>query len=91
MRKDLLDCGVTQMSACSAVGVGGYMAEKRRRETGEIDPTLTAQFAKNDERSADEIIAWLMSEGLVPSWCTACYRTGRTDSDPRDQAGYGRR
>jgi len=78
MRKDLLDCGVTQMSACSAVGVGGYMAEKRRRETGEIDPTLTAQFAKNDERSADEIIAWLMSEGLVPSWCTACYRSGRT-------------
>ncbi|MDR2551309.1 MAG: [FeFe] hydrogenase H-cluster radical SAM maturase HydG [Desulfobulbus sp.] len=78
MRKDLLDCGITQMSACSAVGVGGYMAEKRRRETGEIDPTLTAQFAKNDERTADEIIAWLMSEGLVPSWCTACYRSGRT-------------
>jgi 2-iminoacetate synthase len=78
MRKDLLDCGVTQMSACSAVGVGGYMAEKRRRETGEIDPNLTAQFDKNDERSADEIIAWLMEEGLVPSWCTACYRSGRT-------------
>ena len=78
MRKDLLDCGVTQMSACSAVGVGGYMAEKRRRETGEIDPSLTAQFAKNDERSADEIIQWLMEEGLVPSWCTACYRSGRT-------------
>ena len=78
MRKDLLDCGITQMSACSAVGVGGYMAEKRRRETGEIDPTLTAQFAKNDERSADEIIGWLIEEGLVPSWCTACYRSGRT-------------
>ncbi|MDD2463633.1 MAG: [FeFe] hydrogenase H-cluster radical SAM maturase HydG [Desulfobulbus sp.] len=78
MRKDLLDCGVTQMSACSAVGVGGYKAEKRRRETGEIDPTLTAQFAKNDERSADEIIKWLIEEGLVPSWCTACYRAGRT-------------
>lgn len=78
MRKDLLDCGVTQMSACSAVGVGGYMAEKRRRETGVIDPDLTAQFAKNDERSADEIICWLMEEGLVPSWCTACYRSGRT-------------
>lgn len=78
MRKDLLDCGITQMSACSAVGVGGYMAEKRRRETGEEDPDLTAQFAKNDERSADEIIQWLMEEGLVPSWCTACYRAGRT-------------
>lgn len=78
MRKDLLDCGITQMSACSAVGVGGYMAEKRRRETGVIDPDLTAQFAKNDERSADEIIHWLMEEGLVPSWCTACYRSGRT-------------
>nr|WP_320012652.1 [FeFe] hydrogenase H-cluster radical SAM maturase HydG [uncultured Desulfobulbus sp.] len=78
MRKDLLDCGVTQMSACSAVGVGGYMAEKRRRETGEIDESLTAQFAKNDERSADELIAWLIEEGLIPSWCTACYRAGRT-------------
>jgi 2-iminoacetate synthase len=78
MRKDLLDCGVTQMSACSAVGVGGYMAEKRRRETGVIDPDLTAQFAKNDERTADEIIHWLIEEGLVPSWCTACYRSGRT-------------
>lgn len=78
MRKDLLDCGVTQMSACSAVGVGGYMAEKRRRETGEVDPTLTAQFSKNDDRSADEIIGWLLAEGLVPSWCTACYRAGRT-------------
>jgi len=78
MRKDLLDCGITQMSACSAVGVGGYMAEKRRRQTGVIDPNLTAQFDKNDERSADEIIAWLMEEGLVPSWCTACYRSGRT-------------
>ncbi len=78
MRKDLLDCGITQMSACSAVGVGGYMAEKRRRETGVIDPDLTAQFDKNDERSADEIIQWLLEEGLVPSWCTACYRSGRT-------------
>lgn len=78
MRKDLLDCGITQMSACSAVGVGGYMAEKRRRETGVVDQELTAQFAKNDERTADEIIHWLMEEGLVPSWCTACYRSGRT-------------
>lgn len=78
MRKDLLDCGITQMSACSAVGVGGYMAEKHHRETGEIDPNLVAQFSKTDERTADEIVFWLMQEGLVPSWCTACYRSGRT-------------
>ncbi|HOO61628.1 MAG TPA: [FeFe] hydrogenase H-cluster radical SAM maturase HydG [Bacillota bacterium] len=78
MRKDLLDCGITQMSACSAVGVGGYYAEKVRRETGKTDPSLMAQFDKSDERSADEIITWLMSEGLIPSWCTACYRKGRT-------------
>lgn len=78
MRKDLLDCGITQMSACSAVGVGGYMAEKKLRETGIADETLVAQFSKNDERTADEIVTWLMSEGLVPSWCTACYRAGRT-------------
>ena len=61
-----------------AVGVGGYMAEKKRRETGIVDETLVAQFSKNDERTADEIVTWLMREGLVPSWCTACYRAGRT-------------
>ena len=59
-------------------GVGGYAAAKHLRETGEHDPDLVAQFDKNDERSADEIVTWLMEEGLVPSWCTACYRSGRT-------------
>ena len=78
MRKDLLDCGITQMSACSAVGVGGYAAEKMFRETGKHDANLVAQFDKNDDRTADEIVTWLMEEGLVPSWCTACYRSGRT-------------
>ncbi len=78
MRKDLLDCGITQMSACSAVGVGGYEAERVLRETGVRDDTLVAQFQKNDDRSADEIVTWLLSEGLIPSWCTACYRSGRT-------------
>lgn len=78
MRKDLLDCGITQMSACSAVGVGGYAAEKKLRETGVPDEGLVAQFDKSDDRTADEIVTWLLSEGLVPSWCTACYRSGRT-------------
>lgn len=78
MRKELLDCGITQMSACSAVGVGGYAAEKRLRETGVQDVGLVAQFDKSDDRSADEIVTWLLTEGLVPSWCTACYRSGRT-------------
>ncbi len=78
MRKDLLDCGITQLSACSAVGVGGYAAERRLRETGVRDEELVAQFDKSDDRSADEIVTWLLSEGLIPSWCTACYRSGRT-------------
>lgn len=77
MRKELLDCGVTQLSACSAVGVGGYAAARREKEGG-IAEELTAQFDKNDERSAEEIVAWLLEEGLIPSWCTACYRAGRT-------------
>jgi 2-iminoacetate synthase len=72
MRKDLIDSGITQMSADSAVGVGGYAVNKIRKETG------VAQFAKSDERSTGEVIDWLLSEGLIPSYCTACYRMSRT-------------
>ncbi len=72
MRKDLIDCGITQMSADSAVGVGGYVVNKMKKETG------VAQFARSDERSAGEVISWMLGEGLIPSYCTACYRMMRT-------------
>jgi len=72
MRKDLIDCGITQMSADSAVGVGGYAVNKLKKEEA------VAQFARSDERSTGEVIGWMLSEGLIPSYCTACYRMSRT-------------
>ncbi len=68
MRKKLIGIGVSQVSGGSAVEVGGYA----RRES------KSSQFEVADNRSAAEIIDWLMDEGVVPSFCTACYRKGRT-------------
>lgn len=68
MRKELIKTGISQISGGSSVEVGGYTT----REKG------GSQFILNDDRSADDIIYWLMEEGLVPSFCTACYRKGRT-------------
>ncbi len=68
MRKELIMRGISQISGGSSVEVGGYAA----REKG------GSQFILNDSRTADDIIYWLMEQGLVPSFCTACYRSGRT-------------
>lgn len=70
MRKELLKYGISQMSAGSSTGVGGY---KEREEGKSI-----AQFELSDERSPIEIIEELMEDGYIPSFCTACYRKGRT-------------
>lgn len=72
MRKELVDCGITQMSADSAVGVGGYAVNKVRQEES------VAQFARSDERSTNQVMDWMISENLIPSYCTACYRMCRT-------------
>ncbi len=69
MRKELIRLGVSQMSGGSSVDVGGY--SKGNHSKG-------AQFITSDERSAQDIIRWIMEEGMVPSFCTACYRKGRT-------------
>ena len=71
MRKKLLKLGVSQISAGSSTGVGGY-AKRERQET------LNPQFLVNDERSAISILSELMDDGYIPSFCTACYRNGRT-------------
>ena len=71
MRKQLLELGISQISAGSSTGVGGYT----KRDNAE---TITPQFLVNDERSALSIIAALMDDGYLPSFCTACYRSGRT-------------
>ena len=71
MRKKLLHLGISQISAGSSTEVGGYA----KRERGEA---LNPQFIVNDERSALSIIAELIDDGYIPSFCTACYRNGRT-------------
>jgi len=71
MRKKLLQLGISQISAGSSTEVGGY-AKRNKNEM------LTPQFLVNDERSATSIISELMDDGYIPSFCTACYRGGRT-------------
>ena len=71
MRKKLLKLGISQISAGSATEVGGYAKRNKNEKT-------TPQFTVNDERSAISIISELMDDGYIPSFCTACYRSGRT-------------
>ncbi len=69
-RSRLLKLGVSQVSGGSRTSVGGYAAEQR--------PHDTEQFDVSDQRSLDEVVRWLMENGHIPSFCTACYREGRT-------------
>ncbi len=70
-RKRVLHLGVSQISGGSRTSVGGYNEETE--EEGD-----TSQFDVSDNRSLDEVVRWLMEMGYVPSFCTACYREGRT-------------
>ena len=77
MRARLLNLGISQMSAGSRTEVGSY--HKGDQETPwENDNAMSGQFSLLDERTLDEVVKDLMSEGFVPSFCTACYRKGRT-------------
>jgi 2-iminoacetate synthase len=71
MRGKLLKLGISQISAGSSTEVGGYAKRARKEITN-------PQFFVNDERTALEIITELMDDGFIPSFCTACYRSGRT-------------
>jgi 2-iminoacetate synthase len=71
MRKKLLRLGISQISAGSSTGVGGYANRERQEQAN-------PQFVVNDERSAPAIISELIDDGYIPSFCTACYRNGRT-------------
>lgn len=73
-REEVIALGVSQISAGSCTGVGGYRKEVESRGNGEP----SAQFAVEDHRSPDEIIRNLCQGGYIPSYCTACYRRGRT-------------
>lgn len=70
VRSKLLRLGVSQVSGGSRTSVGGYTQEER--------PHDTEQFDVSDQRSLDEVVKWLMENGHIPSFCTACYREGRT-------------
>ena len=70
-RERVLHLGVSQISGGSRTSVGGYV-------TPEPDDENSAQFDVSDNRSLDEVVQWLMSMDYIPSFCTACYREGRT-------------
>ena len=69
-RERVLNLGISQISGGSRTSVGGYTTEER--------PEDTTQFEVDDRRTLDEVVNWLMKLGYVPSFCTACYREGRT-------------
>ena len=70
-RKRVLDLGISQISGASCTSVGGYEKKEKPEEN-------SAQFDVNDSRTLDEVVQWLLDLGYVPSFCTACYRAGRT-------------
>ncbi|HCW54082.1 MAG TPA: [FeFe] hydrogenase H-cluster radical SAM maturase HydG [Clostridium sp.] len=70
-REKVLELGVSQISGASRTSVGGYVHQETEEEN-------SAQFDVNDNRTLDEVVSWLMDLGYIPSFCTACYREGRT-------------
>ena len=70
VREKVLPLGVSQISGASRTSVGGYCESVRPHES--------EQFDVSDNRTLDEVVRWLMEMGYIPSFCTACYREGRT-------------
>ena len=70
VRGRALNMGISQISGASRTSVGGYTEEER--------PHDSEQFDVSDQRTLDEVVRWLMEKGHIPSFCTACYREGRT-------------
>ena len=70
-REKVLDLGISQISGGSRTSVGGYVEEEPEEEN-------SSQFDVSDRRTLDEVVNWLLGMGYIPSFCTACYREGRT-------------
>lgn len=70
VRARALSLGVSQLSGGSRTGVGAYTSDERDDDS--------AQFDISDRRTLDEVVGWLLDSGHIPSFCTACYREGRT-------------
>ncbi len=71
VREKVLKLGVSQISGGSRTSVGGYVEPEEEDDN-------SAQFDVSDKRTLDEVVKWLMELGYIPSFCTACYREGRT-------------
>ena len=71
VREKVIKLGVSQISGASRTSVGGYCEPEPEEENSE-------QFDVSDKRTLDEVVKWLMEMGYIPSFCTACYREGRT-------------
>ncbi len=72
VREKVLPLGVSQISGASRTSVGGYAEPETKEEV------TSEQFDVSDQRTLDEVVNWLMKLGYIPSFCTACYREGRT-------------
>lgn len=70
VREAALQIGISQISGGSRTSVGGYTKEER--------PHDTEQFDVSDQRTLDQVVQWLIEKNHIPSFCTACYREGRT-------------
>lgn len=77
-RDELIKYGVSQLSAGSCTGVGGYQLVHAEGGCDEEELAKGIQFKTTDNRTIDEMVAMLCEQGFVPSFCTACYRQGRT-------------
>lgn len=78
-RDEIIDLGISQMSAASCVGIGGYKKKLEEIRNGiSLEEASTPQFEVEDTRTPDEILRHLCQSGYIPSYCTACYRKGRT-------------
>ncbi|MGI6663008.1 MAG: [FeFe] hydrogenase H-cluster radical SAM maturase HydG [Bacillota bacterium] len=82
VRERVLRLGVSQISGGSRTSVGGYVEDELPEED-------SSQFEVSDRRTLDEVVRWLMELGYIPSFCTACYREGRTGEVFMDLAKAG--
>lgn len=71
VREKVIRLGISQISGASRTSVGGYVEPEPEKDS-------TNQFYVSDQRTLDEVVNWLMRDGFIPSFCTACYRKGRT-------------
>ena len=83
LRREVMALGVSQIDAGSRIELGGYTEGRDARAN------KRAQFSLGDERSLDEVIRELAQDGYVPSFCTACYRLGRTGEHFMEYASRG--